>query len=168
MCINGFEDWYGLLGDPKLDMRANPRSAPFTRELAYVCTGAPQEVVLLSGVGPSFPPGISVFAPRLVESTRVMPGDSLRWSVRLPLPVPEWHAYSYPEPGQTRPVEATRVRFRLETLRESCTKQPVTEYVNFPGIFKARGARCVFHEATAQLTEPITVLQRTDTFERFG
>jgi len=161
-------DWYGLLGIPEMNATTNPKTAGFTRELAYACTGAPGELVLLNADGPSFPPGIAPARPRVPESTRLLPGARVSWKIRLPLPMREWHAYEPPRDQPTRRVSADRVRYKLEAIRESqCRHRPVKEFVNFPGVFQARGIGEEY-EASAALAEPIVLLQRTDAFERFG
>jgi hypothetical protein len=162
------QDWYGLLGIPEMNATTNRKTAGFTRELAYACVGQAGELVLLSGEGPAPPPHIMMTQPRVPQSTRLMPGASESWTIRLPLPIREWYAYATPRDQPTRSVAVQAVRYRLETLRESqCRRVPVKEFVNFPGIFQAYGLGDV-REATAQLPTPITVLQRTDAFERFG
>jgi len=162
-------DWYGLLGIPEMNAVTSPHTARWTPELAFVCIGAPSEVVLFSGDGPKPPLGINVYAPRVPESTRLLPKQTFRGTVRLPLPLREWHAYDGLDIDPVRPVVVTQLRYRLETIAESaCSRQPVRELPNAPGVFRAYGHPVEILEASVPLPEPITVLQRTDHFERFA
>ena len=160
-------DWYGLLGRPEMHDNERPQTAFWTRELAFVCLGSGAEVVLLNGEGPPPDPLISVFEPRRPASTRLMPRQTFRGSLRLPLPLSEWHAYSDLEREKVRPVTVTQLRYRLGTLRKSACV-PVWQAPNAPGIFVAYGHPREILEATVPLPIPITVLQRMDDFQRFG
>lgn len=170
-------DWYGLLGIPEMHAGKNRKTAGFTRELAYVCTGAPGEVVLLNGDGPSpavvpgsqgiLQPRLMPTVPRLPECSRLPPNAELQWSIKLPLPLCEWFAYEPPVATLTRPVQVHSLRYRLEFIRKSKLRGEPTEFVNFPGIFQARGDSESLEAVTA-LPTPVTVQQRTDPFQRFA
>lgn len=170
-------DWYGLLGIPEMHAGKNRKTARFTRELAYVCTGAPGEVVLLNGDGPSpalvvgsqgvLQPRLMPTVPRLPESSRLLPNAELKWAIKLPLPLCEWFAYEPPVATPTRAVQVHTLRYRLDFIRKSKLRSEPTEFVNFPGIFQARGdSESV--AAVTTLATPITVQQRTDPFQRFA
>ena len=162
-------DWYGLLGIPEMDANKNPQTAFWTRELAYVCMGSASEVVLFNGKGPGPPPGIDVFAPRWPQSTRLPPKQTFHGTLRLPLPLREWHAHAAPRSTHVKPAAATQLRYRLETLCEShCRELPVKEAPSAPGLYRANGHPVQILEASVPLPAPITVLQRTDHFERFA
>jgi hypothetical protein len=98
-----------------------------------------------------------------------MPKETFGGTVHLPLPLCEWYAYKAPAAQPTVKVEVTRLRYRLEVLRESaCIRRPVPQVPNAPGAFKAYGHPTELLEASVQLPQPITVLQRTDPFTRFA
>lgn len=99
---------------------------------------------------------------------RAAKGQTYRGSVRLPLPICEWYAYEIPISASTIPVQVTELRYRLEVLRESACRKPIREFDNFKGVYPVMGYLSETYEAKAQLARPITVLKRTDKFERFG
>lgn len=160
-------DWYGLLGIPEMHAVKSQKTARRTRELAYVCTGAPGEVVLLNGDGPGFPPGIAPTVPRLPLCSRLDPQATLQWTLTLPVPLCEWYAYEPPLDQPTRPVRAETLRYRLEVLRASRCRGTPKEHPSYPGVFYASGNTEVF-EASAALEPAVIVLQRTDSFRRFA
>ncbi len=165
---NWLFDWYGQLGVPELDKSANMDAAP-TRDISYACLGKHGELVLLSGDGPERPDGLDEYAPRLPYATRLRPGETYQGRLRLSLPIREWSAYEGPQTTPTQPIRSRKIRYRLETVGESAFKgADVVEHVNFRGAFRAGSAPCTFIEATTQVDEPFTILQRTDRFQRFG
>ena len=105
-------------------------------------------------------------APRIPDSTRLQPAEILRWTIRLRLPLREWHAYDGLPTKDAVPVTVTTIRYKLESLRESACRHH-QEHVNFPGIFKARGYPSDKAEVTVMLPEPIVLLRRSAQFQRF-
>jgi hypothetical protein len=96
-----------------------------------------------------------------------LPKASARWTIRLPLPLREWHAYDSPQDQPTAPRQIRSVRYLLEVIYESDLDEPADELLNFPGVFDPVGLSETL-EASTTLTTPITLLQRTDPFERFA
>jgi hypothetical protein len=167
--MNWLKDWYGLLEETDLDAMALVMRHPEpTRELAFVCLGPAGEAVLLNGQGPRPPDGILPTVPRIPDSTRVRPGETASWTLRLRLPLREWHAHDGLPSQDVVPVSVTSIRYRLESLRQSsCFDNRAVEHVNFPGLFQARGYPSDIAETLVSLPQPITLLRRTTRFKRF-
>jgi hypothetical protein len=165
--LNWLWDWYGVLGDPKLHATRTNRTAPPTREIAYACINAPAELVLLNGLGPESPSRVEIARPRVPYATRLRAGEVHRGTIRQPLPVREWYAYDPPADNPARVLQIRTIRYKLEVVRESAGKGPVTELKNFPGLFQAAGNRSETQEAVVALSSPLTALYRTDSFQRF-
>jgi hypothetical protein len=166
--MNWLEDWYGLLEETTLDAMALVMRDPEpTRELAFVCLGPAGEAVLLNGQGPKPHSDILPTRPRIPDSTRVQPGETVSWTLRLRLPLREWHAYDGLPSENVVPTPVTKIRYRLESLRQSTCSRRTEEHVNYPGLFRARGYPTDIAETVVSLPQPITLLRRMDQFDRF-
>jgi|SRR5450432_526679 hypothetical protein len=160
---NWLFDWYGLSGDPNLDLQRR-KDAPPTQSLAFVCSQG-KTLGLLQGNPPPPPLGVSVFAPRVPLATRVSPGDEFRGRIALPVPLPEWTAYQTPKTDNVRPVSVQRIHLRLEYVRQStCTY--AKELPAFRGVWQVSG-QIESLEATTSLDSPVILLERRDAFKRF-
>jgi hypothetical protein len=161
---NYLTDWYGLLGDPALNWQTNRNAVPTTR-LALICLRG-DSALLFQGYGPPPPWHLSPVVPRLPDATRLEPGSTYAGQIALPLPLLEWSEYQPPRTAATERKSVRKVRLRMEYIRLSNARRP-SELPTFKGVWHAVGEE-EYLDVTAPLDAPITILERTDAFKRFG
>jgi hypothetical protein len=162
---NCIRDWFGVLGDPKLNAQTN-HEAPPTTQIALTCWGS-DAAILLQGEGPPPPRGISMMVPKVPRATRLMPGGTCSWKISLPLPLLEWSEYQSPKTADTERTPVHRIRVRVGYIKHTNAHDP-DEHPSFKGMWRVIGYPVDHLEATADLTAPIIILKRSDAFKRFG
>ncbi len=165
--MNWLFDWYGLLGVHELDAAKNRKHARPTRELSHVRLGSHGQLVLFQGFSPEPYGDIAASQPRHPFGTRLRKGEVFRGELTQPLPPQEWHAYEPPSAKATQTVRTRSVHYRLDVLRESVCFALAREHPSFPGAFVVNGHPMDTLRSSTQLDEPITVMQRTDSVQRF-
>lgn len=152
-------DWYDILKNPAHAPMQNRNASP-TTSLAYVALARPDEVSFYTGDVP-MPFGILAAAPRVPLSTRLAPGESTTVTIRLALPLDEWHPYEPPNPARSNLIEVSTVRVCIEAIRQSATRY-ADKHPSFSGVWRVGGYPPELIEARASLNAPLPVRMRTD------
>jgi hypothetical protein len=162
--LNQLGDYYGLTGDPALDLGRN-RDADLTPTIAFMNVGSDHDAVFMQG-DVALPAGVLPTVPRVALATRLEPGATYRGAIRAPLPLREWHAYAPPSDADAAPVEVWRVVLWL-AYRRAADAADAFEHESFPGCWVATGMPTRRVEAAAELTAPCVAWRRRGRAARF-
>ncbi len=163
--FNHLFDWFGVLsGDLTKGAAFDPRLPP-TSALAAVFAHGPDGVLLEQGMPAPTPPGISAFAPRIPLCQRLAPGETTTVTMRLPLPLDEWHPTEPPTPAR-----AVEVLVRTLTMKVACVPASratfAQEHPTWRGLYRADGFPLDEVRASVHLDAPVVLRRRTDPFYR--
>jgi hypothetical protein len=141
-----------------------PLMGSHSRSLAFVFCDGEEGVLFWQGrsVAPSFA------TQRPTWATRVEPGATLTSRIVQPVPLLEWHAHEPPELRPTVERRVSNVRFAVQFFRASDVGYVDEVDVGLPAPACAvLGERSFFAEILLTGVAPLTVLCRTDAFDRF-
>lgn len=159
---NVLTDWYGLSADEDDHYQDNRDARPLTT-LAYAKVLPAEERLLLwvEGTTP-LPPRAPSGQVRGAGWSRVDSGKESKFTIDLPVPVPEWSAYQMPpEQDECREVLLKKVRLSLEYVLEEHVRH-ADEHVKFKDIWVVKGRPRATAVAEGELSEPMRVVQRVE------
>jgi hypothetical protein len=162
---NHLFDWFGVLaGDLMKGAAFVPNQKP-TSALAAVFAHGPDGVLLEQGLPPPLPPGINAFAPRVPLCQRLMPGETATVTMRLPLPLDEWHPNEPPTPARAWPGPVSTLTMKVVYAEERHASL-VREHPTFRGLYNVTAHPLGELRTAVALAAPISLRRRTDPFYR--
>lgn len=162
---NHLFDWFGILAGELTRGAAFDRNAPPTSALAAVFAAGVDGVLLEQGLPRPLPPGISAAAPRMPLCQRLVTGESCTVTMRLPLPLDEWHPTEPPDPARAHPTQVHSLTMRVVYAEERYASL-VREHPTFRGLYNVTAHPLGALQATVALDAPLVLRRRTDPMDR--
>ncbi len=163
--FNHLFDWFGILAAELTKGAAFNPNLPPTSALAAIFASGTDGVLLEQGMPAPSPPGISAFAPRIPLCQKLMPGETATVTMRLPLPLDEWHPGEPPTPARAWPMQVRTLAMKVLCIAERDARL-VREHPTWRGLFNVNGAPLSELRATVALEAPVTLRVRQDPFYR--
>jgi hypothetical protein len=162
---NHLFDWFGILsGDLTKGAALNPTLPP-TSALAAVYAHGPDGVLLEQGMPAPTRPGISAFAPRIPLCQRLLPGETSTVTLRLPLPLDEWHPNDAPTPARSHAGLVHTLTMKVVVAEERHATL-VREHPTYRGLYNVSAHPRGELRAAVALDAPVTLRRRTDPIYR--
>lgn len=162
---NHLFDWFGILSGDVAKGALHNNSLPPTSALAAVFAHGNGAVLLEQGMPAPTPPGISAFAPRIPLCQRLRPGETATVTIRLPLPLEEWHPNVPPKPERSWPMQVHSLTMKVVYVEEN-RPGDASEHPTYRGLYQVSGYPLHELRATVTLDAPITLRVRQDPIYR--
>lgn len=145
------------------------QDANYSTEFAYTSFWPTPAAQFLQGWLP-YPTGnVYLTVPAIPGATRLRANQRYEGTIRVPLPLREWHNYAGlpDERTPTRTVVVDYATLLLDTLLDGDKFAEPTTYEALPGVYWVNGDPITRLRADVKLPESLSLLLRQDDFARF-